>query len=44
MCGVCVCFVCERLCVSVCVCVCVNQSTCIPFCVFSVSIVYSTIR
>ena len=28
----------------VCVCVYVNQSTCIPFCVFSVSTVYSTIR
>ena len=32
------------VCVCVCVCVYVNQSTCIPFCVFSVSTVYSTIR
>ena len=46
---VCVCvgvsvYVCERLCERDSVCVYVNQSTCIPFCVFSVSTVYSTIR
>ena len=45
-------YVCERLCerdsvcvyVSVCHCMLIRASTCIPFCVFSVSIVYSTIR